>query len=100
MKHNPKTPSWDERDIAILSKGHGSLALYVTLAQQGYFAIEKVSSYGAFGTIFGCHIDRTKVPGAEVSTGSLGHGISVGVGIAHAMKLKREDRNVYVILGI
>ena len=99
MKHKPNNPLWDDRDIFILSKGHGSLALYVTLAQQGYFDFEDVNSYGAFGTKFGCHIDRTKVPGVEVSTGSLGHGISVGVGIALAMKLKEENRKVYIIVG-
>lgn len=99
MKHDPKNPSWDGRDIFILSKGHASLAQYCVLARFGYFDIQEVYTFGKFMSKFGCHADRTKTPGIEVSTGSLGHGIGVGVGIAFAFKLQQSDRKVFVVVG-
>ena len=99
MRHDPKNPSWGERDIFILSKGHGALGLYCVLAQYGYFPASEVFSFGAFGARFGCHADRLKVPGIELSTGSLGHGIGVGVGIALGFKLSSSNRQVFVLIG-
>lgn len=99
MKHDPKNPSWEGRDIFILSKGHASLAQYCILAKFGYFDIEEVYSFGSFMSKFGCHADRLKVPGIEASTGSLGHGIGLAVGMALALKLKKSDERVYVIVG-
>jgi transketolase len=99
MKHDPGNPSWDGRDVFILSKGHASLALYCTLARFGYFSIEKVYSFGGFQSDFGCHADRFKIPGVEASTGSLGHGISLAVGIALAFRLQQSDRRVYTVIG-
>ncbi len=98
-RHDPKNPGWDQRDIFILSKGHASLAHYCTLARLGYFDIARVASFGSFRTDFGCHADRLKVPGIEVSTGSLGHGIGVAVGMALAFKIKKSDRRVTVVIG-
>jgi transketolase len=99
MKHDPRDPSWDGRDIFILSKGHAALALYCTLAHFGYFPVESVYSFGGFESDFGCHADRLKIPGVEASTGSLGHGIGLAVGMALAFKLKNNDRMVYTVIG-
>ncbi|MBM3299103.1 MAG: transketolase [Deltaproteobacteria bacterium] len=99
MKHNPRDPSWDGRDMFILSKGHAALALYCTLARFGYFPVERVYSFGAFESDFGCHADRLTIPGVEASTGSLGHGIGLAVGMALAFKLKNNDRKVYTVVG-
>ena len=99
IKHDPKNPSWEDRDIFILSKGHASLAHYCVLAKFGYFDIDKVNSFGAFMSDFGCHADRLKVPGIEVSSGSLGHGIGIAVGMALAFKIQKKDRGVFVLIG-
>ena len=99
IKHNPKVPSWDQRDIFVLSKGHAALAHYVVLAEFGYFDIEPVYSFGSFMSDYGCHADRLKVPGIEASTGSLGHGIGLAVGIALAFKIKNNSRKVYTLIG-
>ena len=99
MRHNPKQPFWPERDIFILSKGHASLALYPVLAQYGYFSMEEVYSFGSFKSKFGCHADRFKIPGVEASTGSLGHGIGLAVGVALGIRLKNENRRVYTLIG-
>jgi transketolase len=99
IKHDPVNPSWKDRDIFILSKGHGALAHYCVLARFGYFGIEKVYSFGTFLSDFGCHGDRLKVPGVEVSTGSLSHGIGIAVGAALALKLKKTNRRVFVLIG-
>lgn len=99
INHDPKEPNREDRDIFILSKGHAALGLYVTLASYGYFPIEDVFGFGAFNQKFGCHPDRLKVPGIEVSTGSLGHGISLAAGIALAIKIKREKRRVFTLIG-
>lgn len=99
MRHDPKNPSWAERDIFILSKGHGALALYCILAGRGYFPISDVYGFGSFESRFGCHPDRQTVPGVELSTGSLGHGIGVAVGIALGFKLSGSSRKVFVLIG-
>lgn len=99
MRHDPKNPQWEDRDILILSKGHAALGLYCTLAHFGYFPVEDVYAFGAFGSAFGCHADRFKVPGVELSTGSLGHGIGVAVGMALGFKLSGSTRRVHVIVG-
>jgi len=99
MKKDPSNPDWDERDIFILSKGHAALAQYVVLAKNGYFPIDSVRGFGSCSSTFGCHGDRTKTPGVEVSTGSLGHGIGVATGIALAFKIKKQARNVFVLVG-
>ena len=99
MKHHPAQPDWNERDIFILSKGHAALAHYCTLAHFGYFPIDSVFSFGHFMSSFGCHADRSKIPGIEVSTGSLGHGIGVAAGVALAFKIRKSPRQVYTIIG-
>jgi len=99
LKHNPAIPLWEDSDIFILSKGHAALAHYCVLARFGYLLIEEVNSFGSFMSDFGCHADRLKVPGVEVSTGSLGHGIGVAVGIALGLKLKKSSKKVLVLIG-
>ncbi len=100
FNHDPKNPGWDQRDVFILSKAHAALAYYCVLAEFGYFDIENVRSFGSFMSSFGCHPDRTKLPGVEVSAGSLGHGIGLAVGTALAMRIHKQDqRRVYTLIG-
>lgn len=99
IKHDPKNPQWPERDIFILSKGHASLAHYCVLAELGYFPKSDVEMFGHFMSRFGCHADRLKVPGIEASTGSLGHGIGLAVGMALAFRIQKSGRKVYTLIG-
>ena len=99
LRINPAEPLWKDRDRFILSKGHGCLALYVALAKRGYFAKEKLSSFCAFGSNVGGHPEYLELPGVEASTGSLGHGLSLGVGIALNAVLEGRDYRTFVLLG-
>ncbi|WP_022668264.1 transketolase [Desulfospira joergensenii] len=99
MKHDPLIPEWEERDLFVLSKGHAALAHYTVLAHYGYFPIERVNRFGLHGSDFGCHADRHKVSGVEVSTGSLGHGVNVAAGMALAEKIKKRNTKVYTLIG-
>lgn len=99
MRHDSKNPDWDQRDMFILSKGHAALGLYCVLAHFGYFPSEDLKKFGTFMSDYGCHTDRTKIPGAEVSTGSLGHGIGIAVGMALAFQLEKNSRHVYTLIG-
>ncbi len=99
MRHDPADPAWQERDLFVLSKGHAALAYYSVLAEFGYFPAKDVRSFGSFGATFGCHADRTKVPGVEVSTGSLGHGIGVAAGLALGLKIAGTGRRVFTLVG-
>jgi transketolase len=89
----------DKRDRFILSKGHGCLALYVVLAEKGFFSKCELSRFGTKSTILGGHPDRNKIPGIEVSTGSLGHGLPISIGIALALKIKKKSSRVYTLIG-
>lgn len=99
MRHDPANPAWDGRDLLLLSKGHGALGHYGVLSSFGYFPIEKVSTFGGYRSDFGCHADRIKVPGIEASTGSLGHGIGLAVGMALGERILGSDRRVFVVVG-
>jgi transketolase len=85
-------------DRFILSKGHGCAALYATLERNGVLRKEHLDSYGTFDGILGGHPDRTKAP-VECSTGSLGHGLPMGVGLALGLRIKKESGRVYVLVG-
>ena len=100
LKHNPQNPDWDERDYLIISKGHASPAVYAVLALAGYFsANECVNTFRQINSKFQGHIDRLKVSGVEVSTGSLGHGLSIANGVALGLRLKADSKNkVYALL--
>ena len=99
MKIKPEDPSWENRDRFVLSKGHAAPALYVVLAELGYFPKENLSTLRQIGSILQGHPDRRKTPGVEISTGSLGNGLSVGIGIALAAKLSKKDYHTYVLVG-
>lgn len=99
LRHDPQRPDWPDRDRLILSKGHACPALYTAMAYAGYFPKEHLMSLRKLGSPLQGHPDRLRLPGVEFSTGSLGQGLSVGVGMALAAKLDKKDTRVYVILG-
>jgi len=98
LKIHPKKHSHPKRDRFILSKGHAACALYVVLAHKGFFPKEYLETYGCDGTLLGAHPEYGKIPGIELSTGSLGHGLSVGTGMALAAKLDGSNHKVFVLL--
>lgn len=99
LRFDQDNPEWGGRDYFILSKGHGCAALYAVLADNGFFGKEELKTYCDFNGILGGHPDRNKVPGVEASTGSLGHGLPIGIGIALAMKILKRDNKVIVLIG-
>jgi len=99
LKHDPKAPAWEDRDRFILSKGHACPALYAVMAYRGYFPKEDLMSLRKLDSPLQGHPDRLRLPGIEFSTGSLGQGLSVGVGMACAAKLDRKDWKTVVVLG-
>lgn len=96
---DPKNPRGENRDRFILSAGHKCLALYTSLAKRGFFPEEALKTFLQFKSMLGGHPDCLKVPGVEISTGSLGHGLSIGVGVALAGKYLKKNFKVYVLLG-
>ena len=98
MRHNPKDPSWPERDRFHLSKGHCCPVLYAVLAQMGYFPKEELMNLRKFGALLQGHPD-CHTPGIEVCSGSLGQGLSVALGMSLAAKIDQEDYRVYCLLG-
>jgi transketolase len=99
LKHDPHRPDLVSRDYFILSKGHGCLALYAVLADQGYFPKEEMLSFCKYESRLGGHPEWHDLPGIEFSTGSLGHGLAVAVGLAVGAKLLGTSQNVFVVLG-
>jgi transketolase len=99
LRHDPADPKWDGRDRFLLSKGHGPLATYAVLAAWGYLPEAELDTFLARGSRLGGHPDRNLVPGIEVSTGSLGHGVPMSLGVALALRAKHRDAHVYVLLG-
>lgn len=99
LRHDSKNPQWEDRDRVILSKGHASPALYACLAESGYFSIDMLSSYRQLNSPLQGHPSRKDLPGVEISTGSVGQGLSVANGIALAGKLDGKSYHVYAILG-
>ena len=99
MKIDSKDPAWKDRDRFILSKGHACLALYATLADLGYFPKSNLPTVRHIGSILQGHPDMRKTPGVDMTTGSLGHGLGAGVGMALGTKLDRIDCYIYVQLG-
>lgn len=85
---DPQRPEWRHRDRFVLSKGHGGLALAVVLAERGFVSDEDLAAFGRSGHAIGMHLDRRRVPGIEASTGSLGHGLGVAVGMALGAKVQ------------
>jgi transketolase len=99
MRHDPKNPQWPDRDRFVLSKGHAAPILYAALAECGYFPVEELSTLRKLDSRLQGHTDRTLTPGVEMSAGSLGQGLSYGIGIALAGRLDKRDYQVYVLLG-
>jgi transketolase len=99
MKIDPANPRWEERDRLILSKGHACPVLYSALAERGYFDKSLLSSLRRLNSKLQGHPDMNKTPGVDMTSGSLGNGISVGLGIALGLKISQIQSNVFVILG-
>lgn len=99
MNVDPKNPKMPERDRFVLSKGHTAPALYGTLAERGFLPVEDVKGFRSISSYLQGHPDMNKVPGVDMSTGSLGQGVSVAGGMALAAKLDNKDYRVYSVLG-
>ncbi len=99
MKLRPEDPKWPDRDRFILSKGHTCSALYSVLAEKGYFPRKELLTYRQIGSRLQGHPDMAKLPGVEMTSGSLGHGLSAGLGMALAGKLDKKDYRVFVMIG-
>jgi len=99
LKYRTENPSWAERDLFILSKGHGCLAHYAVLADKGFFPMEELKRFCHSDGILGGHPDHIKIPGVEASTGALGHGFPIAVGMALAIKIKRSAQRIIVVTG-
>lgn len=99
LRIDPARPDWQERDRFILSKGHASIGLYVVLALRGYFPLEELTTFDQIDSRLQGHPDMKALPGLDMSTGSLGQGLSPGVGMALAARLKGLDFRTWVMLG-
>ncbi|WP_052090867.1 transketolase [Desulfosporosinus sp. HMP52] len=99
MRLNPKDPHWEDRDRFVLSKGHAAPVLYSALAEKGYFPKEELQGLRQTGHMLQGHPDMKKTPGVDMSTGSLGQGLSAANGMALAGKLDGKDYRVYAVLG-
>jgi len=99
MNYRADQPEWPERDRCILSKGHGCLAQYALLCDKGFVPMEELDRFCRHDGKFGGHPEAAKIPGVEASTGALGHGLSIGLGIAVALRIRKSQGRVYVIMG-
>jgi transketolase len=99
LKIDPTYPDDPARDRFILSKGHASLALYAVLSEKGFFHSSALESFAKFDSFLGGHPDCTKVPGVEASTGSLGHGFPMSIGVALGLKIQHKDCKIFTIIG-
>jgi transketolase len=99
LKFDPKNPDWEERDRFLLSKGHGGVGHGAVLADVGFFARSELDDFNKTGSPFGMHLDCLKVKGVDASTGSLGHGLAIGNGMAYGAKLAGKKWHTYVVLG-
>ncbi|MDD5312165.1 MAG: transketolase [Dehalococcoidia bacterium] len=99
MRHDGKRPHWPDRDRFVMSKGHAAPILYAALAKCGYFPSKLLSTLRKTGTCLQGHTDSTLTPGVDMSAGSLGQGLSVGIGMALAARLDKKDYQTYVLLG-
>lgn len=98
LRFDPKNPQWEGRDIFVLSKGHSGNSLYVLLADLGFFPKSELQNFSKDGSMLGQHVDM-HVPGSELVTGSLGHGLGVGAGIAFGYKLDGKSNMVFAMIG-
>ena len=99
LRIDPTDPRWPDRDRFVLSKGHAAIGLYPILADLGFFDPVQLDSYTRLGSAFGDHPDMRKIPGIDFSSGSLGHGLSIGVGMALGARVQGKDFRTYVMVG-
>jgi transketolase len=99
MRVRPDEPEWADRDRFLFGKGHAAVALYPILADRGFFPVEWLDDYSRLGSRFGDHPDMRKIPGCDFSSGTLGHALSTGLGMALAGALTMRDFRVFVMLG-
>jgi transketolase len=99
LSYKPEDPLWSDRDRFILSKGHGCLTQYALLADKGFIPLSALDKFCHADGLLGGHPEYRKIPGIEASTGSLGHGPSIGVGLALSAKLKKQSHRIYVVTG-
>ena len=99
MNIRPDEPEWDDRDRLILSKGHSAVAYTAILARRGFYSFNLLKSFNKFGSPFGMHPDGSKIDGCDASTGSLGHGLPMAVGMALGARIRKKDFRTYVVLG-
>ena len=99
MNINPENPNWEDRDRLVLSKGHCAPALYSCLANRGYFDVEELKTFRNINSRLQGHPDKNKVPGVDMTTGSLGQGLSSANGMAIAGKMDNKNYRVYCVLG-
>jgi transketolase len=99
MRHDPSNPKWPDRDRFILSKGHACPVLYSVFAECGYTPKDQLNSLRKLGSMYQGHPDKRFIPALEASTGSLGEGLSIGIGMAQAAKLDKRPSRTYVLLG-
>jgi len=98
LRYNPEIPEWEDRDRFILSKGHAGASVYAALAESGFFPVDELKTHYKNGSRLSGHVSH-HLPGVDLSTGSLGHGLGVGSGMAYALKKDRKESRVYVVLG-
>jgi transketolase len=99
LRIKPLEPDWPDRDRFVLSKGHAAIGLYPILSDLGFFDAKLLDNYTRLGSPFGDHPDMKKVKGIDFSSGSLGHGLSIGVGLALAARMQARDHRVFCLLG-
>jgi len=99
MRIDPANPTDPDRDRCILSKGHGVLALYAVLADKGFFPADEIASFCAIDSRLPGHPEKGRLPGVEASTGALGHGLSIGLGMALAARIQKRPSRVFVVMG-
>jgi len=98
LKVKPYDPDWQDRDRFILSKGHAGAGVYAVLAEIGFFPIEELRNHNANGSKFSGHVSHKGIPGVEISIGSLGHGLPIGVGMAYAATLDARRHRIFVLM--
>lgn len=99
LRYRPGEPGWADRDRFVLSKGHAAIGLYPILADVGFFDASALDTYTRLGSAFGDHPDMRLIPGVDFSSGSLGHGLSIGLGMALAARVQGRSFRTYVMVG-
>lgn len=99
MNYDPEKPRWKSRDRFVMGKGHSAVGVYSILADAGFFPKEELDTYTQLGSAFGDHPDMNKIKGIDFGSGSIGHGLSVGVGMSLGARLDNEDYRSYILMG-